>query len=504
LVRRLEHFEITKYARRYDRREGKFIVDISYRTATEITPRTIAVSEAFGVGVDQEQKFVIYDNVELKIGPKDVVLITGDSGSGKSVLLRTLVKDIADNPELGGIINIADLEVDQDKPLIETVGKTVEEGLELLSRVGLNDAFLFVRRFRELSDGQRYRYRIAKMIESGAQWWVMDEFCATLDRDTAKIVAFNVQKLARQTGRAVLAATTHTDLFEDLAPNVHVHKRYGKEICVVYYTNKSAKECSLVKDMYVVKANLKDYEQLSGFHYRDSKGVPVVQKVFALKRGEETVGAIVYSSPGVIALGRMLTLGRKVMLTELNKDWTLIRRVVIHPKYRTIGLGHKLVKETLMKCGKPYVESIAVMAKYNPFFERAGMRRVAQSTPDRCLTQALAQLETLGFNTIFLSSQNYNLQKIQGNSTLTEKVKDILRQVSKRGGIYRRALAGTHDAFLEKTEFEHILDQADESRLAKMLRTLSFLAQPKIYLFWKNEAALEFSRFLQENQPTFE
>jgi len=159
-MKRREFFRIQKFARRYDRSSGKFIVDIAYTTATEVTQRTIAVSEAFGLGVDQTQKFPIYDNVELKIGPKDIVLITGDSGSGKSVLLRALAKDIQDNPELGGVINIADVEVDQDKPLIETVGKTVEEGLELLSRVGLNDAFLFVRRFKELSDGQRYRYRL--------------------------------------------------------------------------------------------------------------------------------------------------------------------------------------------------------------------------------------------------------------------------------------------------------------------------------------------------------
>jgi len=51
-----------------------------------------------------------------------------------------------------------------------------------------------------------------KMMESDAQFWIMDEFAATLDRETAKIVAFNVQKLARQEGKAVLAATTHTDL----------------------------------------------------------------------------------------------------------------------------------------------------------------------------------------------------------------------------------------------------------------------------------------------------
>jgi len=491
-----EFFQIKAYARRFDRLSGKFIVDIAYTTATEVTQRTIAVSEAFGLGVDQQQKFPIYDNVELKIGPKDIVLITGDSGSGKSVLLKALAKDIQDNPELGGIVNITDIVIDEEKPLIETVGKTVEEGLELLSRVGLNDAFLFVRRYRELSDGQRYRYRIAKMIESGAQWWVMDEFCATLDRDTAKIVAFNVQKLARKEGKAVLAATTHTDLFDDLAPSVHIHKRYGKEITVNYYPNVHCKECSLTKEMSVVKASLKDYEQLSSFHYRDSKTVPVAMKVFALKRGDEVVGAIVYSSPGVMQLGRMLTLGRKVLLQELNRDWSLIRRVVIHPKYRSIGLGAKLVRETLMKCGKPYVESVAVMAKYNPFFQVAGMRRIAESTPDRNVIRALAQLEQLGFSTAFLSSQTYNIQKLQEKATM-QKVKEVLKEFSKRAGIFRRALAGTHKAFMDKTEFERILEEADETKLASMLKRLSFLGQPKIYLFWKNEDALEFGRFLQ-------
>jgi len=497
-LRRREFFEVTKCARRYDRREGKFIVGIAYRTATEITPRTIAVSEAFGMGVDQEQKFVVYDNVELKIGPKDIVLITGESGSGKSVLLRTLEKDIRDNLELGGVINIADVDVDQDKPLIDTVGKTVEEGLELLSRVGLNDAFLFVRRYRELSDGQKYRYRIAKLIESGAQWWILDEFAATLDRDTAKIVAFNLQKQARMCRKGVLAATTHTDLFQDLAPSVHIHKRYGKEIHVDYYPNTLAKECSLTKEMSVVKASMKEYEELAGFHYRQSGNLPVVHKVFALKRGEETVGVIVYRSPGVMALGRLLALGRKALLTELNRDWTLISRVVVHPKYRTMGLGAKLVQDTLTKCGRLYVESIAVMAKYNPFFERAGMRRIAESTPDRRILQALANLEALGFSSVFLSSETYNLAKFQADPKKVEKVKEILRKL---GGLYAKRLAQAHKAFVKTAEFNVIVDKADPRRIASMLRILAVLAQPKVYLFWKNQPALSFTQFLQENQP---
>jgi len=32
---------------------------------------------------------------------------------------------------------------------------------------------------------------------------------------------------------------------------------------------------------------------------------------------------------------------------ELNEKLNIISRVVVHPKYRTIGLGSKLVRETL-------------------------------------------------------------------------------------------------------------------------------------------------------------
>jgi len=139
-----EHFQIRRYTRKYNRKTGKFHINISYKCKTEVTKRTIEVADAFGIGVD-EREVIIYDNVELKIGSTDVVYITGDSGSGKSALLRAMKKDLGSDA-----IDIDEVKVDPDKPIIETVGKTFEEALELLSRVGLNDAFLFVRRYREL------------------------------------------------------------------------------------------------------------------------------------------------------------------------------------------------------------------------------------------------------------------------------------------------------------------------------------------------------------------
>jgi hypothetical protein len=64
--------------------------------------------------------------------------------------------------------------------------------------------------------------------ESGRQWWLMGEFAACLDRDTAKIIAFNLQKIARQQGKAVIAATTHNELLLDLAPSVLVQRGSGR------------------------------------------------------------------------------------------------------------------------------------------------------------------------------------------------------------------------------------------------------------------------------------
>ncbi|ENK7187183.1 ABC transporter, partial [Acinetobacter baumannii] len=100
------------------------------------------------------------------------------------------------------------------------------------SIAGLNDAYLFIRKPNELSDGQRYRFCLAKLIESKAKVWVADEFLAVLDRTTAKVIAYNLQKIARKVGATVLVATTHDDMVEDLAPNVTIVKKYREKVVI--------------------------------------------------------------------------------------------------------------------------------------------------------------------------------------------------------------------------------------------------------------------------------
>jgi len=121
--RREEFFRITQFRRVYDRTESKFRFNISYETHTKPTPRSLVVAEAFGLGIDTTQTFKVLD-AELKIGPQDITYITGDSGSGKSVLLRAIRADLGDEAA-----DLSEVTVDPEKPLIETVGATVEEGL---------------------------------------------------------------------------------------------------------------------------------------------------------------------------------------------------------------------------------------------------------------------------------------------------------------------------------------------------------------------------------------
>jgi ABC-type ATPase with predicted acetyltransferase domain len=472
-----ELFKITRLTKKVDPETGVFRINIAYKTRTDVTDRTIKVAEAFGIGVDNFQEHVIYDNVELRISPNDIVYITGDSGSGKSVLLKALEKDL--KPDT---VNLDNIEVDQQKPLIDSAGKNFHQGLTLLSRVGLNDAFLFVRRYSQLSDGQKYRYRQAKIIESDKRYWFADEFCSTLDRDTAKIVAFNIQKIAREEGRAVFAATTHTDLFEDLKPSIHIHKRFGREIEVNYYPNKVNRECSLVKEMHVTEGSKADYKKLAHFHYRDSR-LFAHHKIFTMKRGDETVGAIVYGSPPLAVTGRRKALDRNPTIQEINRDIIRISRVVIHPKYRTIGLGAKIVAETLPRAGKPIVETIAVMAKYNPFFEKAGMTKIAETTPNPHILKIVEKLRALNFNPVFLTSEQMNKKKLeQMTQEQVNRVKTVIKEIS---GIYRKRIAGTKQAFLNKQEYHAIINAADNEKLAKILRIVGFLTQTKVYLFWK-------------------
>lgn len=200
----------------------------SFETSVARSERVIKVAEAFGLGLESRE-FTVLDDVEVDVEPGDVVYICGQSGAGKSVLLRELSHMLAEQGQK--VANIDGVELDESRALIDQIGgESMAEAIRLLSVAGLSDAYLYIRRPSELSDGQRYRYRLAKLLESDADVWVADEFGAVLDRVTAKIVAWNLAKVARAHNKTLIVATTHTDLKDELAPSLTVTKRFHDRI----------------------------------------------------------------------------------------------------------------------------------------------------------------------------------------------------------------------------------------------------------------------------------
>jgi len=202
----------------------KFSVTKKFNTTVDRSSRVMEIAESFGLGLE-DKEFVLYDSLEINIKPGDVIYITGQSGSGKSVILNELANEMS---TIGiKVANIDQVEL-KEVALIDQIGENTKHAMKLLSAAGVNDAYLTLRKPSELSDGQRYRFKLAKLMEMNADVWVADEFGAVLDRPTAKAVASNLQKTARNMGKpvTVMVATTHTDLIDDLNPNMVIHKRF--------------------------------------------------------------------------------------------------------------------------------------------------------------------------------------------------------------------------------------------------------------------------------------
>ena len=206
-------------------------ITIEYTSSVRRTYQTHAVQQAFDISPDHVVTTVIKElNITVESG--SIVLVLGPSGSGKTSLLQ-LLSDKAGpcNMLAGGMVSLPHnfrAETFRDfrskKPLIDALGeRDVRSALYLLGLAGLSEPTLYLKRFQELSRGQQYRAMLSKLIASRSNFWVADEFCANLDPATAKIVADNVQRIARQFGVTVVAAAPHCDNFlHSLRPDLVV------------------------------------------------------------------------------------------------------------------------------------------------------------------------------------------------------------------------------------------------------------------------------------------
>lgn len=209
-------------------------VSKSFRWQGKLTDKVVQVCRMFGLTVDRLTQRCIINNCRLEINDGDIVYITGPSGAGKSVLLKELEKAILASDR----INLARIKLARDKTLIDCIDADLLTSLRMLSTAGLNDVFCILNQPANLSEGQKYRFRLAMAMAAEKKFIFADEFCSELDRITAAVISYNIHKFAKRTGTTFILASSHDDILLDLAPDVLVVKELSAKTQVIYKKKK--------------------------------------------------------------------------------------------------------------------------------------------------------------------------------------------------------------------------------------------------------------------------
>jgi len=207
-----------------------YSVSKSFNWKGTITDKVVSVCRMFGLTIDRLTGRKVSYSCQLQINTGDIVYISGPSGAGKSVLLSELEKSVPSADR----VNLDRIKLPDDKTLIDCIDADLLESLKMLSTAGLNDCFCILNQPRNLSDGQKYRFRLAMALAANKKFIFADEFCSKLDRITAAVISYNIYKCAKRTGTIFILASSQNDMLLDLSPDVLIATELSGTTEVIY------------------------------------------------------------------------------------------------------------------------------------------------------------------------------------------------------------------------------------------------------------------------------
>lgn len=147
------------------------------------------------------------DDPGWKIG-----VVVGPSGSGKTSIGRLVFGPDAFYEPSGW---------PADAPVIDAIapGGSFDDVTAALSAVGLGDVPAWLRPYRVLSNGERFRADLARIVSEAPSKVVVDEFTSVVDRQIARVGALAFQKAWRRTAGQAVLLSCHYDIIDWLEPD---------------------------------------------------------------------------------------------------------------------------------------------------------------------------------------------------------------------------------------------------------------------------------------------
>ena len=159
---------------------------------------------------------ILFEDLHLKVGAGDALIVSGPNGAGKSSLLRLAAGLL--RPLRGTIDRPAPVALADEAPALDD-RLTLRAALEFWARIDGADAGAGIDAMglspiahvpvRLLSTGQRKRATLARVIAGGAALWLFDEPANGLDGDGLDRLAAAIAR-HRSAGGALIAASHQT------------------------------------------------------------------------------------------------------------------------------------------------------------------------------------------------------------------------------------------------------------------------------------------------------
>lgn len=234
-------------------------------------------------------------------------LIVGPSGSGKTTIAH----------EVFGY-EAAPAEWPENRSILDGFPRSmpIRSIVDLLSSVGFSSPPSWLRPYRVLSNGEKFRVDVARALSAPSDLVIIDEFTSVVDRTVAQVGSAAIAKSVRKGSKQFIAVSCHYDIIDWLDPD-WVYQPHLDRL-----ERRSQRQHPAIR-LDIIRVSTAAWDMFRKHHYLDTSLHKSSRCFVALWNGRPVAFSAWLPSPG-------------------HKNYWREHRTVCLPDWQGVGIGNAL------------------------------------------------------------------------------------------------------------------------------------------------------------------